>query len=97
MVGQWHHWLGGIVSDRGRDDNIAASAQLAESACEAAMPSNQLRTSFVTMASTRRSPNAGSIHRRTLSPYVFRVAGLLRSAQKAWALVILIFVPFAMV
>ena len=41
------------------------------------------RTSFVPMTSTRRSTNAGSIHRRTLNAYIFRVAGFQRSAQSA--------------
>ena len=67
----------------GRDDDIAATAQLAEAGCVAVMPSNLLPTSFVPMVSTRRSPNAGSIHRRTLNAYVFRVAGFQRSAQSA--------------
>ena len=67
----------------GRDDDIGASAQPAEAECVAAMPSNQLRTSFVPMTSTRRSTNVGSIHRRMLNAYVFRVAGFQRSAQSA--------------
>ena len=83
VVGQRQHRLGGTGGDRGRDDDIAASAQPAEAGCVAAMPSNQLRTLFVPMTSTRRSPNAGSIHRRTLNAYVFRVAGFQRSAQSA--------------
>ena len=83
VVGQRRHRLGGTGGDRGRDDDIAASAQLAEAGCVAAMPSNLLRTPFVPMASTRRSPNAGSIHRRTLNAYVFRVSGFERSAQSA--------------
>ena len=83
VVGQRQHRLGGNDGDRGRDDDIAASAQPAEAGWVAAMPTNQLRTSFVPMASTRRSPNAGSIHRRTLNVYVFRVADLEPSAQPA--------------
>ena len=35
------------------------------------------------MASTRRSPNVGSIYRRTLNAYVFRITGFQRSAQSA--------------
>ena len=77
VVGQRQHQRGGTGGDRGRDDDDDGSAQLAEAGCVAAMPSNQLRTSFVPLASTRRSPIAGSIHRRTLNAYVFRVAGHL--------------------
>ena len=51
---------------RGRDDAIAASAWPAEVRCVAAMPTNQLRTSFAPMTSTRRAPwppPAGLRHR----------------------------------
>ena len=51
---------------RRRDDDIAASARPAEPRCVDAMPTNQLRTSFVPMPSTRRaprSPPAGLRHR----------------------------------
>ena len=41
---------------RRRDDDIAASARPAEARCVAAMPTNQLRTSFAPMTSTRRAP-----------------------------------------
>ena len=53
-------------ADRDRDDDIAARAQPAEARCVAAMPTNQLRTSFMPMASTRRArwpPPAGLRHR----------------------------------
>ena len=53
-------------ADRGRDDAIAASARTAEARCVAAMPTNQLRTSFAPMTSTRRAPwppPAGLRHR----------------------------------
>ena len=52
--------------DRGRDDAIAACARPAEVRCVAAMPTNQLRTSFAPMTSTRRvpwPPLAGLRHR----------------------------------
>ena len=52
VVGQGQHRLCATGDDRVRDDDIAASTQPAESGCVAAIPSNQLRTSFVRVADT---------------------------------------------
>ena len=76
VAGPRQHRLGGTGGDRGRDDDIAASAQPDEAGSVAAMPTNQLRTSFVPMTSTRRSPSAGSIQLRTLNAYAFRVVSV---------------------
>ena len=41
VVSQRQHRLGGTGADRGRNDDIAASARSAEAGCGAAMPTNQ--------------------------------------------------------
>ena len=64
-------------------DDSTASARFAEAARVRARSSNQLRTSFVPIASTRRSPNAGIMWRFMPSACARRVAGFQRSAQSA--------------
>ena len=72
MASQRQHRLGGAGGDRGRDDAIAASARPAEARCVAAMPTNQLRTSFAPMTSTQRAPwqLPAALRQRPLRPPV---------------------------
>ena len=66
-----------IIGDSTASDRFADPARVAERS------SNQLRTSFAPMASTRRSPKAGSMYRFMSPACARRVASFQRSAQSA--------------
>ena len=96
VAGQRQHRPGGAGGDRGRDEDIATSAQPAEARCVAAMPTNQLRTSFMPTASMRwerwpgdREPVRDLVdtphpsYRRCGSVTVCRSRGVLRLTPSA--------------